>query len=217
MCLCFVFCCCFSEYHWISGPTHAVSCTWPISGWAKFCLWSHREIDKVILRPPRSEAQESRDTGSAGEVKQLSPGYTMSCWWEALGFSVQGLSLLYYISFHKGQLITTLLWGTEEKNDPKECHWPFFVYKAHKGVDGVPLQQETICLREEERSAESAPRSCSRAQCFLWKRCSPNQNTVAYMDSFHFKRRNLKVINRDYTTLINNFKALSPLSFLESS
>ena len=67
-------------------------------------------------KPLRSEAEESRGAGSAA-LRQLRPDYTMSCWWGTLRFSVQGLSLSCYNSFHKGQLINTLLWGTEE-NEP---------------------------------------------------------------------------------------------------
>lgn len=126
-------------------------------------------------KPLRSEAEESRGAGSAG-LRQLRPDYTMSCWWGTLRFSVQGLSLSCYNSFHKGQLINTLLWGTEE-NEPfgglrktSPGDWSFFVHKAHKGIDWVPFQQETISLsqsqEEEEGSAESAKGHCSTAQCF---------------------------------------------------
>lgn len=144
---------CFSpqtEYHWISGPHQVFFCNWPISGWTKHWLWSHRKIKKIILKPPkpRSEAEESRGTGSAG-LRQLRPDYT-SCWWGTLQFSAQGLSLSCYNSFHKRQLINTLLSVTEE-NEPRECHWSFFVHKAHKGIDWVPLQQETISLTEPGR------------------------------------------------------------------
>lgn len=113
------------DSEWISGPNQAPFCTWSIFGWAKFWLWSHREINKVIFKPPRSGAEESRDTMSAGYLG-IFPQITQ---WVSGGGPCDALSKDYHfptIAPSTGSTNKHSPLGIEE-NEPRKHHWSFSV------------------------------------------------------------------------------------------
>ena len=140
--------------------------------------------------------------------------------WAALGFSIQGLSLFYYISFHGGQLINALLRGMEKTEPGDVPGRP--LYTAHtEGLGSSSPTGSHLSGRAGKRTVLVLSLHCNTAQRVHGNAMSPSHSTVAYMDSLHFKKkkkkegRNLNPLNRNHTTL-NNRKVLSPLSFLES-
>lgn len=113
------------EYHWISGPNQASFCTWSIFGWAKFWLWSHREINKVIFKPSRSGAEESRDTMSAGYLG-IFPRIIQ---WVSGAGPCDALSKDYHFPTtapSTGSTNKHSPLGIEEK-EPRKHHWSFSV------------------------------------------------------------------------------------------
>lgn len=71
---------------------------------------------------------------------------------------------------------------------------------------------------EDEGNAESATGHCNTVPCFCGKDVLLTKTQLhKWIPLKNTHKRNVKLINREHTTLLNNFQVLSPLSFLESS